>query len=107
MKTFTKDMILDALDRSPKFVERSLLALYERQTADEQDGALTAHQNGAGFSGPDAFILTEFSKWCLRSQRPEGERLTPKQLELTRKKLTRYTRQLIEVAEERQGRAAA
>lgn len=107
MKTFTKDMILDALARSPKFVERSLLALYERQTADEQDGAVTAHQNGAGFSGPDAFILTEFSKWCLRSQRPEGERLTPKQLELARKKLTRYTRQLIEVAEERQGRAAA
>ncbi len=99
--------VLAALERSDKFVERALLALYERQTQDERDNATTTHSNGIGFSGVDAPILTSCAQWVLRSRMPEGLRLTPRQRAVVRKKVRKYVGQLVEVAEARRAATVA
>ena len=93
--TWTKELIQEKLQTSTVMVERSLLLLYSAQTPDEQRASTTRENNGIGFNGVDAYILCEFAKWVKRSNRPEGERLSPKQLEIARKKLRKYATQLL------------
>ena len=91
--TWTADMIKLKLMESDEMVRRSLLKMYERQTATEQNSECTRERNGIGFSGADADILTRFAKWVLA-----GRPFTPKMVALTRKKLIKYSRQLSEIA---------
>lgn len=89
-------------------VERALIILYERQTADEQASHSTNHENGMGFSAFDAEILSSFA--CQINSKVGkhndylgrvaklGECLSKKQMELARKRVVRYARQLAEVA---------
>lgn len=98
---WTKDAILDKLATNDVMVERSLLVMYERQTADEQSAQSTGHNNGIGFNGTDAEILSKFAEWVKGGKQrgiPEGKRLSEKQRILTRKKLKKYSRQLLEAA---------
>ena len=101
---WTKETILAKLETSTKMVERSLLVIYGNQTADERASQSTSKDNGIGFTGADAFILSSFAEWVLKGEAkgiPEGKRLSPKQLEIARKKLRKYTRQLLVAADER------
>jgi hypothetical protein len=82
-------------------VERAVLVLYQRQTADEQVTSSTSHENGIGFNGTDAFILSSFAEQIQDSTYPKGRRLSPKQMGVARRKVQKYTRQLIEVATNR------
>lgn len=88
-----------------KFVERALLALYERQTQDEQQSGYTEHHNGIGFTGTDAEFLTSLAQGVIKSRdvykKPEGQRLTVNQRAICRNKLQKYWRQLVEVAEQK------
>lgn len=99
---WTKEAIRAKIQTSDKMVERSLLKLYARQTADEQASQGTHHENGQGFNGTDAFILSSFAEWIIKGQAkniPEGKRLSAKQREIARKKLLKYAGQLLEEAE--------
>lgn len=96
-----KQTIQDALTKSSKFVERALVALYARQTADEQVIKEASEDNGVGFTGTDAEILTSFAEWVIKSWKPEGEKLSAKQMEIARKRLPKYWRQLAEIAAEK------
>lgn len=98
---WTPTRIKELLATNDVAVEQALLALYDRQTRDEQLSAITTHQNGMGFSGPDAEFLTSLSQWILRSTRAKGQRLTPKQMTAARKRLVKYAGQLVKVAEEK------
>lgn len=103
-RQWSKSDMIALLDSRPVFVERALVALYARQTADEQRADVTSHTNGIGFSGCDANILSQFAKWVTAGEAkgiPAGKRLSQKQRDLTVKKLKKYTRQLIEIAEEK------
>lgn len=103
-KIWTPDMIREKIATCDKMVERSLVRLFERQTASEQDAAQTTESNGVGFNGVDAEILTSFAQQIIRKQNrpscPEGVRLSDRQLEIARKKLRKYARQLMEIAKE-------
>jgi hypothetical protein len=95
--------------RNAKFLERALEAIYNRQTADEQDNRMTSHHNGMGFNGTDAEFLTDICQKMLENRwgRPEGQRLTPGQAKAVAKCLQKYWRQLAEVASLRALKAQA
>jgi hypothetical protein len=98
---WTKDAILSKLESDNMMVERSLLVMYQRQTADEQQTQGTSHENGVGFNGTDAPFLSKMAEWVKGGAKrniPEGKRLSEKQRVIVRKKLKKYSRQLIEAA---------
>ena len=89
-KTWNKSDIKDLLQRNDKAVIRGMLIIYGYQTADEQEFAETSHSNGIGFNGVDAEILTNFVNFYSRNGY-----LSPKQLEIARKKMLKYSQQLL------------
>lgn len=93
-KTWTKDDIKALLEKNDLAVERALVALYNRQTADEQATHTTAHHNGMGFNGVDADFGTSLAEKVLK-----GWKLSPKQLAAARKMLRKYVGQLLVVAQ--------
>lgn len=88
-KDYTQENIKDMLLTNDKAVIRGMLVIYEYQTEDEKDTEQTKHQNGMGFTGIDAFILTEFVKFY-----QNNGFLTKKQLDIVRKKMPKYAGQI-------------
>lgn len=93
MTTYTKETILDLLNKSDKAVCRAVVAIWKRQTADEQQAQATAHKNGIGFAAFDAEILSSFAE-----QYNKRGSLSEKQIALARKRIVHYWRQLVEIA---------
>lgn len=79
------------LGTNPKWALRALTVVYGYQTADEQGSGVTIAQNGVGFSGMDAEILSSFAEQVKR-----GRTLSPKQMGLLFKKMPRYWRQILD-----------
>lgn len=92
-KIWTKEEIKNLLNNNDTFVCRSLMVLYNFQTADEQTWGEANHRNGIGFSGADAKILTSFAEFY-----KERGYLSHKQIEIARKKITKYSGQLTNYA---------
>lgn len=89
-----KQTILD----SDKAVKAALLRIYSFQTAGEQQQQETHETNGKGFNGTDAEILSSFSV-----QLTTKGWLSPKQLAIARKRLSKYSRQIYNhIVEQRQ-----
>jgi hypothetical protein len=81
------------LINSDKWVGRSLIALWERQTEDEKSGKYTEHTNRVGFNKFDADLLSSFAE-----QYKKKDWLSAKQLEIARKRLLKYAVQLARIA---------
>ncbi len=96
-KVWTKVLIRKLLEENGEAVERALLALHDRQTPEEQNSQATLADNGKGFNAVDAFILSSFTKHIQRSKYPIGNRLSPKQLIVARKKIRKYAGQLLDI----------
>lgn len=94
MANLTKDFIKEKITTNRQWTERAVVVLYNRQTTDEQRASETKEKNHIGFSGPDAYILSEFARWVI-----SGKSLTPKQLTLTQKRIGKYAGQLLKIAE--------
>jgi hypothetical protein len=94
---WTKESIVALLDRSDVAVERAILAIYRRQTLDEQSSSETKHRNGIGFSGAHAPLGTYYAKWIL-----SGRRLSGKHLVKARNMTKHYVAQLLQEAESKQ-----
>lgn len=92
-----KQNIQTALRTNRVYLEAAIQAIYAAQTSQERSVAATVEQNGVGFNGTDARILTSFAEWIGRSRYIPGERLTPRQAELAAKKMQKYWRQLLTV----------
>lgn len=93
--------ISSVLFKSDYAVERAIVALYNRQTGDEQSSRDTRHRNGVGFSGADARLGSYWARWVL-----SGKNLTGKHLLNARKMSLKYIKQLSEIATERMELAA-
>lgn len=93
MKTWTAEEIKNLVQTNDKVLYGALKKLYACQTADEQTSGTTNHQNGAGFNGVDAPILSSFCEFLNKTGF-----LTPKQRIIARKKLVKYTKQLTMLA---------
>lgn len=84
------------LNDHPQWAFRALVAIYRRQTADEQSSGHTVHSNGVGFSGADA----EFGS-SLAVQIMQGRSLSMRQIAYARKIAAKYAKQLERIANEK------
>lgn len=95
-QVWTEADIVALLNRDDRAVAKAVLALYARQTSDEQTCSETRHSNGRGFNSRDAAFMSSIAvalpKW--------NNRMTPKQLTACRRILPKYRRQLLEIAGE-------
>lgn len=90
---WSKEAIQTMLATNDRAVCRALVAIYSRQTHQEQISGTTKEHNGVGFSAYDAEFLSS-----LAEQVKTRGTLSPRQLELARKKVKSYWRQLLEIA---------
>jgi len=97
-------MIRENLEASNAWLLRGLVAIYARQTADEQAAEITREHNGVGFTAFDAEILTSFAKQVERfNKTPAADRnyttpLSYKQTVILRKRMKKYAGQLLKIA---------
>lgn len=92
-KIWTREEILNLINTNNTMVARSVVKLYDYQTADEQATMDTTHRNGCGFNGIDAPLLSSFAVFYT-----ERGFLSPRQTEIARKKLRKYVAQLTRIA---------
>lgn len=91
---YTKEVIKENLSSNPKWIERALVVLYNRQTEDEKITKETYYENGIGFNGSDSRYLSYCASWVLK-----GNRLNEKHLEKCGKKLPKYWKQIKDIIE--------
>lgn len=98
-------MVQENMRDSDAWLVRGILCIFDRQTADEQNSEDTKHHNGIGFSGADAQILSSFAKQIQKHQRDLNPKfrspLSPRQLEIARKKMSKYAMQLVRIARDK------
>ena len=92
-KTWTRTEIEEMINTHDGAVERAMVAIWERQTADEQTSQTTNHSNGRGFCGWAARSGTYYAEW-VRSRR----HLTGKHLAKARKIALYHAGQLTDFA---------
>lgn len=92
-KIWTREDIVSLLNTSDRAVERGVVAIWQRQTADEQSTDTTRHNNGIGFSGWSAHSGSYYAKWV-----ESGRRLTGKHLDKARKIVLHHAAQLTRIA---------
>jgi hypothetical protein len=99
----TANEIRDKITTDDKWTVRAILAIFEKQTADEQSSEDTTNSNGVGFNYVDAPILSSFAKqimaWQTMPRYPSP--LSPKQMDIAKKKIGKYAKQLARIAESR------
>ena len=84
------------LDCNDLAVERAVIAIFRRQTADEQATEETRHRNHRGFAACHARRGSYYARWCLAGRHLDGQHLA-----LARRMTKHYTAQLAEVAAEK------
>ena len=89
--TWDKARLIRLLDTSDKAVWKAVHRIYQNQTDAEKAIGETTVYNGIGFSGADGGILSSFAQFYEKTGY-----LTMKQTAIARKKIKKYTRQLLE-----------
>ena len=74
-KTWTRTEIETLINTNDRAVERAMVAIWERQTRDEQAVETTRHHNGIGFSGWTAKSGTYFANWVQSGRTLSGKHL--------------------------------
>ena len=98
MKRWTKEEIARLIEKNDFAVEKAMLALYRRQTSDEQSSESTKHSNKKGFSAAHARRGSYYARWV-----QGGRRLTGRHLDNARSIASHYTQQLLDEARARVG----
>lgn len=93
-KVWDKEAIQTLVVTNDKAAVKALLTIYSLQTEAEKAIEQTTEQNGVGFTGTDAEILTSFATFFQRTGF-----LTEKQMALLKKRITKYWKQLLKAAE--------
>ncbi len=91
--TWTPETIKALLDRSQEAVERAVVAIYRRQTEDEQAAYETKHHNRVGFAACHAALGTYYAKWIL-----SGKHLSGSHVKRARRMVRHYAGQLHQIA---------
>jgi len=94
-KKIIKQYLQEKLSTDYKWALKALFRVYDYQTLDEQEAATTCEENGIGFTGADAEILTSFAE----QYRRKGY-LSPKQMEIVYKKMKKYWKQVLAISNE-------
>jgi len=105
---WTKERVIELLNTNDLAVERAVVALFERQTADEKATNDTRHDNTVGFSAAHARTLSFYAKIILGGWKREGKNKTylfPNKMAKARRFVSRYTRQLADIANKKEEEA--
>ncbi len=97
-----ENQIVALLHSNPKAVERAMVVLWDRQTADEKAAETTRHHNQRGFSGSTDKRGSYFAKWVL-----SGRHLTGIHLVRARTIAIKHRRQLVEEATNKASKKAS
>lgn len=89
-RTWTQEDIKELLKHNDKALIKAILVIYSYQTETEKAWGETKFDNGMGFNGLDANILSSFAE-----QYNKRHFLTDKQLFIARKKMPKYAGQLL------------
>ncbi len=92
---WNKEKILALLDTNDEAVWKAVHRIYQNQTEAEKAVGDTCVYNGIGFSGADGVILSSFAKFYEKTGF-----MTKKQTVYARKKIKKYTRQLLDYIRE-------
>lgn len=92
---WTREAIETLIRTNDRAVERAMVAIWERQTADEKATETTRHHNGIGFSG---WTARSGSYYAGRVR--AGWRLTGKRLDKARRIALHHAGQLTTIANE-------
>jgi hypothetical protein len=96
MAKFTKENILHIISTKEGALERAFLAIYDRQTHQEQSASTTLNRNDIGFNAADASSGSYFARWA-----KQGRRLSGKHREKGMKIIRKYAGQLADIANEK------
>lgn len=104
-KLVTREWLRDKIAEQPeRVIARALIAIYERQTSEEQMGGYTKFNNGRGFSGADAELGTKCAKAALAGElKPWMVKIWSSVTRTGFPKICKYARQLNEIAEAKTG----
>ena len=91
----TVDTVKNLISTRKDAAIRALKLIYEKQTSSEQDAQSTIDNNGIGFNGVDAEILTSIYQFYQKNGY-----ISPKQLAICYKKLPKYAKQIVKITEE-------
>ena len=92
-KVWVRSEIENLLTTNDRAVGRAMVALLDRQTADEQVAKATRHDNKRGFSAPNARRGTYFAEWV-----KAGRELTGHHLDKARQIALYHAGQLTDIA---------
>lgn len=92
----TKEIITNKIDSNLNWLCRGIVAIYEKQTADEQQAETTNKHNNVGFNGTDAKFGSSLAKQIIA-----GRNLSPKQIEGAKRMMKKYAGQLLKIAKEK------
>lgn len=92
-KVWIKEDIKNLLIDNDKALLRGIIAIYNFQTEEEKEIETTNYNNGIGYNGFDAEIMSSFAKQIIL----KGF-LSKKQKEIARKKILKYSGQLTKIA---------
>ncbi len=102
MSEWTADQIKVELAAKDIWVTKAVSAIFNYQTDTEQCAEETHEDNGVGFNAVDASILSSFAKQIDRWNTDVNKRfphpLSPRQMEIARKKIKKYAGQLAKIA---------
>jgi len=88
-----KAKIKHMISTNPAWTEKAILALFNYQTAYEQNIEDTIEHNCVGFNAPDARRLTYYAKWIRSGKHLDGWHLSKAQT-----MVKKYAGQLVEIA---------
>lgn len=104
-KTAQIQFIKNQLVQDDRWMLRGLIAIYRKQTTEEQRVSTVTEHNGVGFTGCDGYILSEFAKQAIQRGAIEvlhnkyapinaTRFLSPKQIGILKAKMPKYAKQL-------------
>ena len=99
---WTAEEIKNIINRNDRQLCLAIVQIYNCQTEDEKLYKETSHDNGIGFNAFDSEILSSFAEQYL-----ERGSLTKRQIEVARKKMQKYSKQLTKLANEHELRNAS
>lgn len=113
MTEHTPEAIKEKLETDNRWLIRGLVAIFQRQTEDEQRQDSTNHLNGVGFNGSDAPFLSVMARRAIDRTKVDprnmeavkkaidGMGFSPRQLQCIRKAMKKYAGQLHKITKSR------
>lgn len=101
-KVWTEEQIVSLLNTNVRAIEKAILALYDRQTADEQVVQNTRHHNRVGFSAADAKRLSFIANFL-----KNGGHLKTETCKKYLPRVLKYRKQLASIATENEALKSA